>query len=190
MELLKQKIYNDGVVEVPDILKVDSFINHQIDPSLYREIAKEIKSRFANEKIDKIVTIEASGIALAMALSYQLNDIPVVFAKKGTSKTVNDNLYTSKIYSYTKGKEYYGIISKKYLSEGENILLVDDFLADGNAMLGLIDMCNQAKANVVGCSVIIEKGFQKGHQRICDLGYRVESLAIIKEFVNGKIVFK
>ena len=118
------------------------------------------------------------------------NDIPVVFAKKGTSKTVNDDLYTSEVYSYTKGTRYIACVKKKYLNENENVILVDDFLADGNAMLGLVDMCNQAKAHIVGCGIIIEKGFQKGHQKLVDLGYRVESLAIIESFENGKIVFK
>ena len=187
---LKEKILSDGEIIEPDILKVDSFINHQIDPKTYRSIAKEIKRRFAAEKIDKILTIEASGIALGLALSYELNDIPVVFAKKGTSKTVNDDLYTSEVYSYTKGTRYIACVKKKYLNENENVILVDDFLADGNAMLGLVDMCNQAKAHIVGCGIIIEKGFQKGHQKLVDLGYRVESLAIIESFENGKIVFK
>ena len=163
---LKEKILSDGEIIEPDILKVDSFINHQIDPKTYRSIAKEIKRRFAGEKIDKILTIEASGIALGLALSYELNDIPVVFAKKGTSKTVNDDLYTSEVYSYTKGTRYIACVKKKYLNENENVILVDDFLADGNAMLGLVDMCNQAKAHIVGCGIIIEKGFQKGHQKL------------------------
>ena len=155
---LKEKILSDGEIIEPDILKVDSFINHQIDPKTYRSIAKEIKRRFAGEK--------------------------------GTSKTVNDDLYTSEVYSYTKGTRYIACVKKKYLNENENVILVDDFLADGNAMLGLVDMCNQAKAHIVGCGIIIEKGFQKGHQKLVDLGYRVESLAIIESFENGKIVFK
>ena len=166
---LKEKILSDGEIIEPDILKVDSFINHQIDPKTYRSIAKEIKRRFAGEKIDKILTIEASGIALGLALSYE---------------------YTSEVYSYTKGTRYIACVKKKYLNENENVILVDDFLADGNAMLGLVDMCNQAKAHIVGCGIIIEKGFQKGHQKLVDLGYRVESLAIIESFENGKIVFK
>lgn len=189
MELLKERIIQDGLVEEPDILKVDSFINHQIDPRLYRELALEIKKRFAGEKIDKILTIEASGIALALALSYQMNDIPVVFAKKGTSRTVYNHLYTSQIYSYTKGTQYMACVNKKYLQVEERILLVDDFLADGNAMLGLADICQQAKAEVVGCAVIIEKGFQKGHQKLVDKGFKVESLVIIKEFKEGKVIF-
>lgn len=187
---LKEKILNDGEIIEPDILKVDSFINHQIDPKIYKLIAKEIKNRFAGEKIDKILTIEASGIALGLALSYELNDIPVVFAKKGTSKTVNDDLYTSEVYSYTKGSKYLACVKKKYLNAGEHVLLVDDFLADGNAMLGLVDICNQAKTHIVGCGIIVEKGFQKGHQRLVDLGYKVESLAIIESFKDGKVIFK
>ena len=114
----------------------------------------------------------------------------VVFAKKGTSKTVNDDLYTSEVYSYTKGKRYIACVKKKYLNEGEHVLLVDDFLADGNAMMGLVDMCQQAKCQIVGCGIIIEKGFQKGHQKLVDLGLKVESLAIIESFKNGNITFK
>ena len=138
----------------------------------------------------KILTKEASVNALVLALLNQVNDIPVVFAKKGTSKTVNDDLYTSEVYSYTKGTRYIACVKKKYLNENENVILVDDFLADGNAMLGLVDMCNQAKAHIDGCGIIIEKGFQKGHEKLVDLGYKVESLAIIESFENGKIVFK
>ena len=173
MQSLKEKILSDGDVLGTEIIKVDSFINHQIDPKTYRSIAKEIKRRFAGEKIDKILTIEASGIALGLALSYELNDIPVVFAKKGTSKTVNDDLYTSEVYSYTKGTRYIACVKKKYLNENENVILVDDFLADGNAMLGLVDMCNQAKAHIVGCGIIIEKGFQKGHQNTNDQTHHI-----------------
>lgn len=190
MQELKEKILTDGEIIEPDILKVDSFINHQIDPKTYRSIAEELKRRFKDGKIDKILTIEASGIALGLALSYELNDIPVVFAKKGTSKTVNDDLYTSEVYSYTKGKRYIACVKKKYLNEGEHVLLVDDFLADGNAMMGLVDMCQQAKCQIVGCGIIIEKGFQKGHQKLVDLGLKVESLAIIESFKNGNITFK
>ncbi len=113
MQELKEKILTDGEIIEPDILKVDSFINHQIDPKTYRSIAKELKRRFKDEKIDKILTIEASGIALGLALSYELNDIPVVFAKKGTSKTVSDDLYTSEVYSYTKGKRYIACVKKE-----------------------------------------------------------------------------
>ena len=179
MQELKEKILTDGEIIEPDILKVDSFINHQIDPKTYRSIAKELKRRFKDEKI-----------ALGLALSYELNDIPVVFAKKGTSKTVSDDLYTSEVYSYTKGIRYIACVKKKYLNEGEHVLLVDDFLADGNAMMGLVDMCQQAKCQIVGCGIIIEKGFQKGHQKLVDLGLKVESLAIIESFKNGNITFK
>ena len=190
MQLLEERIRKDGIIKEGNVLKVDRFLNHQMDVKLFREIGKEFKKRFEGENINKILTIEASGIALGLALSYELNDIPVVFAKKGTSKTVNDDLYTSEVYSYTKGTRYIACVKKKYLNENENVILVDDFLADGNAMFGLVDMCNQAKAHIVGCGIIIEKGFQKGHQKLVDLGYRVESLAIIESFENGKIVFK
>ena len=187
---LKEKILSDGEIIEPDILKVDSFINHQVDSEFMDALGKDFAEHFKEYGITKVFTIESSGIALGLALSYELNDIPVVFAKKGTSKTVNDDLYTSEVYSYTKGTRYIACVKKKYLNENENVILVDDFLADGNAMLGLVDMCNQAKAHIVGCGIIIEKGFQKGHQKLVDLGYRVESLAIIESFENGKIVFK
>ena len=189
MNCLEERILKDGIVKEGNVLKVDSFLNHQMDIDLFNEMGKEWKKRFEGANINKILTIEASGIGIA-CIAAQHFGVPVVFAKKGTSKTVNDDLYTSEVYSYTKGTRYIACVKKKYLNENENVILVDDFLADGNAMLGLVDMCNQAKAHIVGCGIIIEKGFQKGHQKLVDLGYRVESLAIIESFENGKIVFK
>ena len=182
MDLLKQRILKDGNVIMPDILRVDSFLNHQIDCSLYRKIAKEFKERFKDVKINKILTIEASGIGI--------DDVPVVFAKKGTAKTTSTHLYTAKVHSFTKGIDYDAIVSKKYLSEDDNILIIDDFLANGQAVLGLINIIDQAKANVAGVGIVIEKGFQDGRRLIEEKGYRVESLAIVDAFKDGTVILR
>lgn len=190
MELLKQRILKDGIVIMPDILKVDSFLNHQIDPVIYREIAKEFKKRFSNTNITKILTIEASGIGIALAVAFELGDIPVVFAKKGTAKTTSNHYYSSKVHSFTKGIDYDAIVSKKYLSENDNILIIDDFLANGQAVLGLIDIINHANASVAGVGIVIEKGFQNGRQLIEEKGYRVESLTVVEAFKEGTVILK
>ncbi len=184
MELLKERILKDGIVIMPDVLRVDSFLNHQIDCTLYRQIAKEFKERYKDTKINKILTIEASGIGIALATAFELGDVPVVFAKKGTAKTTSTHLYTAKVHSFTKGIDYDAIVSKKYLSED------DDFLANGQAVLGLIDIINQAKANVAGVGIVIEKGFQNGRKLIEEKGYRVESLAIVDDFKDGKVILR
>ena len=189
MELLKQKILKYGTLENGDILKVDSFLNHQIDVNLLNEIGKEFKERFSLEEIDKILTIETSGIAIAVIVA-QYFDVPVVFARKTESKNMDKDVYESSVYSYTKGKDYTIRVSKEYLNEGENILLIDDFLARGKAMEGLIDILNQAKCNLAGMGIVIEKGFQKGGKALRKLGIKVESLAIIEEPIDGQIVFK
>lgn len=190
MDLLKQKILKDGHVIMPDILRADSFLNHQIDCSLYRKIAKEFKERYKDIKINKILTIEASGIAIALATAFEFNDVPVVFAKKGTAKTTSTHLYTAKVHSFTKGIDYDAIVSKKYLNEDDNILIIDDFLANGQAALGLIDIVNQVKATVAGVGIVIEKGFQDGRRLIEEKGYRVESLAIIDAFKDGTVILR
>lgn len=190
MKELKEKIINDGEIIMPNVLKVDSFLNHQIDTKMCKKIAKEFKRRFNDKPITKIVTIEASGIALALAVAYEFGDIPVIFAKKGTTKTVNDNVYSARVHSFTKNISYDACIKKEYLSTNDHVLIIDDFLANGQAMLGLIDICNQANACVDGIGIVIEKGFQDGRSLLEERGYRVESLAIIKEFNEGKIIFK
>ena len=190
MEALKNKIIKEGSVRGNDILKVDCFLNHQIDVAFLNEIGKEFKNRFKDDKIDKILTIEASGIAIASIASQHFGNVPVVFAKKVESKNLDTEVYETKVYSFTKGKEYSVKVSKRYLNEGENILVLDDFLANGRAALGLKDLVNQANANLVGIGIVIEKGFQVGRAEIEKTGSRVESLAIIDSIENGTVTFK
>lgn len=189
MELLKQRMIKDGTLKDGNIIKVDSFLNHQIDIELLNEIGKEFKSRFAAEKIDKILTIEASGIAIAVIAAQHFN-VPVVFAKKTDSKNLDKDTYESSVYSYTKDKTYTIRVSKKYLNEGENILIIDDFLANGKAAEGLIDIIEKAKCSLVGVGIVIEKGFQKGGDNIRNQGIKLESLAIVESTENGKIMFR
>ncbi|MDR7855653.1 xanthine phosphoribosyltransferase [Tissierella sp.] len=189
MELLKQRIIKDGSFKEGNIIKVDSFLNHQIDVELLNEIGKEFKSRFQSEKIDKILTIEASGIAIAVIAALHFN-VPVVFAKKTESKNLDNDTYESSVYSYTKDKTYTIKVSKRYLNEGENVLIVDDFLANGKAAEGLIDIVNKAKCRVAGVGIVIEKGFQNGGDNIRKQGVKLESLAIVQSIENGNIIFK
>lgn len=189
MELLKQRIIKDGDIKEGNIIKVDNFLNHQIDVSLLNEIGKEFKEKFGREKIDKILTVEASGIAIAV-ITAQHFKVPVVFAKKTESKNLDADTYESEVYSYTKGKTYTIRVSKRYLNEGENILILDDFLAKGKAAEGLIDILNQARCTVGGVGIVIEKGFQDGGENLRNQGVKLESLAIIESIENGDIVFK
>jgi xanthine phosphoribosyltransferase len=191
MKLLEDRIKKDGVVKTDDILKVDTFLNHQIDVSLLNEMGKEFKRLFAGEKIDKILTIEASGIAIAV-IAAQYFGVPVVFAKKSQSVNIDGDVYSTKVRSYTHGREYEVILSKKILQKDENILIIDDFLANGCALEGLIDIINQAGANTVGVGIAVEKGFQPGGKKLREKGVRIESLAIIESMdgKSGKIVFK
>lgn len=189
MELLKNRMINDGDIEEGNIVKVDNFLNHQIDVELLNEIGKEFKERFKEDKVDKILTIEASGIAIAVIAAQYFN-VPVVFAKKTESKNLDKSTYESIVYSYTKGKAYTIRVSKKHLKEGENILIVDDFLANGKACEGLIDIINQSNANLVGVGIVIEKGFQAGGENIRKQGIKLESLAIVESIENGKIIFR
>lgn len=190
MELLKEKIVKDGEIIMPNVLKVDSFLNHQIDSQFCKALAQEFKRRYQDKKITKILTIEASGIALALAVAFEFGDVPVVFAKKGTTKTVNQDIYSAPVHSFTKNTDYIACIKKQYLKKEDRVLIIDDFLANGQAMLGLLEICKQANAMVEGIGIVIEKGFQDGRQLIEERGYRVESLAIIKEFRDGQIIFK
>ncbi|MBU5437930.1 xanthine phosphoribosyltransferase [Tissierella sp. MSJ-40] len=188
MELLKERILKDGTIEEGNILKVDSFLNHQLDISLLNEIGKEFRRRFP-EKIDKILTIETSGIGIA-AIAAQYFNTPVVYARKIDSKNLEKDVYETKVYSYTKGKEYTVKVGKKYLNKEEKILVIDDFLANGKALEGLIDIISQAGASLVGAGIVIEKGFQEGGQDLRNKGIKIESLAIIESLSDGRVIFK
>lgn len=177
MKRLKDRIMTDGTCLPGGILKVDGFVNHQMDPALMYAIAEEFVRRFSDVRIDKVLTVEASGIAPAIMTGYLL-DKPVVFAKKSRPSTMAD-FYISKVFSFTKNRDYEICISRSYLNPGENLLFIDDFLANGNAAKGILDLAAQAGADVVGMGFIIEKSFQKGGECLRDLGIHVESLAII-----------
>ena len=189
MKALEDRILNEGIIINNDILKVDSFLNHQIDPDLIDQLAEDIINFFKDVRVDKVLTIETSGIAIAYAVA-RLLKTPIVFAKKSKSATVGDDVFTTEIKSFTRNLISTVTVRNKYLNENENILIVDDFLAEGNAALGLIDICNQAKSNVVGFATAIEKGFQGGRKRIEAAGIKVYSGAIIKEFKDNKPVFE
>ena len=189
MELLKNKILTDGIVNDEEVLKVDNFLNHQIDVPLLNEIGKEFKRKFSDVKVDKILTVESSGIAIAVIASQYFDNVPVVFAKKQESRNLDLDIYKSKVYSFTKNKEYDIMVSKRYISEGENILVIDDFLAKGGAALGMIDVIEQAKANLVGIGIVIEKSYQDGSSILEEKGVRVESLARIASLKDKMIRF-
>lgn len=178
MELLKERIRKDGVIKPGNVLKVDSFLNHQMDIDLFNEIGKEFKRRFADVQVDKILTIEASGIGIA-AVAAQYFHCPVVFAKKSQSINLDGTMLSTQIESFTHKRQYQVIVAKKYLNEGENILIIDDFMANGCAALGLCELIEDAGANVQGIGIVIEKGFQIGGQKLREKGLRVESLAIV-----------
>ena len=188
MRLLKEKIKNEGIVLNNSILKVDAFLNHQIDPELMMELGREFSKRFADKKVTKILTVESSGIAVALTTALFFH-VPVVFARKQKPSTMNENLYSTKVFSFTKNVTNNVSVSKKFLAPGENILILDDFLANGEAAMGLVDLVHQAGSNVVGIGIVIEKSFQPGRQRLIEAGYQVESLARIKAFEKGQIVF-
>lgn len=190
MELLKQMIREKGVVKEGNILKVDSFLNHQMDIALFQEIGKEFRRRFADEKITKILTIEASGIGIA-CVAAQYFDVPVVFAKKSQTKNIAGDVYTTKVQSFTHGRIYDIIVSKDFLSKDDRVLIIDDFLANGCALLGLLEVVKLAGAEVAGAGIVIEKGFQHGGKTIRDMGIRLESLAIVDGMTpeNG-VVFR
>lgn len=179
MNFLEEKIMTDGKINQGNVLKVDNFLNHQIDIDIMRQIAYEFKRRFKGKNVDKVLTIEASGIAIATMLA-DLYDVPVVFAKKGETANSTDDKYISHAYSFTHKRMNNIFVSRPYLSEGEQVLIVDDFLADGEAASALIDIVNQAGGTVVGIGIAIEKGLQKGGQKLRDAGYQVESIAIVE----------
>ena len=188
MRLLEDRINKDGIVREGDILKVDSFINHQIDVGFIRELAKEFKRRFADEKITQILTIEASGIGIACIVALEF-DVPVVFAKKTKTVNIANDVYTSKVESYTHKRSYDIIVSKDFLKPGDRVLVIDDFLAKGSALHGLLQLINDAGATVVGAGILIEKVYQDGGRIIRDKGIRVESLARVAALRDGKVIF-
>lgn len=188
VELLKDKILQEGKVLSEQVLKVDSFLNHQIDPLLMKEIGDEFANRYTNDIITKVLTIESSGIAPSTFLGLTIG-APVVFARKRKSLTLSENLYTSKVYSFTKNESNDISVSKDFISANDHVLIIDDFLANGEAVKGLLDIANQAGATVVGVGIVIEKGFQQGGKLLREQGLRVESLARIKSLANGKVEF-
>ncbi len=190
MKLLQDRIVADGKIEAGNILKVDSFLNHQIDVSLLEEIGQEFKRQFGDREVNKILTIEASGIAIACIAARYFN-VPVVFAKKSRSLNIAGDVYTAKVESFTHKNTNDIIVSKKFLSPSDRILIVDDFLANGKAILGLCQLVEQAGATLVGAGVVIEKGFQDGGKRIREAGIDLRSLAILEEMdVNTGIRFR
>jgi len=189
MKLLEDRIIKDGKVIGDKILKVDSFLNHQIDVELFNEMGKEFKEIFKNDVVTKILTIESSGIALA-CIAAQYFMVPVVFAKKHEASNLDQETYQSAVYSFTKDKHYNIRVAKSYISKGDKILIIDDFLANGNAASGLADIVVQAKAALVGVGIVIEKGFQNGRRVLEEKGIRVESLAIVHSMKEGQLTFK
>ncbi|HOA42573.1 MAG TPA: xanthine phosphoribosyltransferase [Bacillota bacterium] len=190
MQMLKDRIVKDGQVIGTEIVKVDCFLNHQIDVDLVSEIGKEFAARFADLPINKILTIESSGIALACATAMHMGNLPVVFAKKAAPNTMTDGYYYTEVTSFTKKAVYTVIVSKKYLSEQDNILIIDDFLAYGEAAFGLIDLTKQAGAAVCGFGAAVEKAFQGGGDKLRKEGYRVESLSVIASIEDDHITFR
>ena len=191
MKLLEDRIRKDGIIREGNVLQVDSFINHQMDIKLFEEMAKEWKRLFADKKINKILTIEASGIGIAAIVAREFN-VPVVFAKKSKSINLDDNNFSTKIQSFTHSKIYDVIVSKKFLSPEDHILIIDDFLANGCALLGLTDLVESAGATVEGIGIAIEKGFQQGGKIIREKGYQLESLAIVESMnaADNTITFR
>lgn len=188
MKYLEQKIINEGKVLDGDVLKVDGFLNHLMDVNCLNNLAKEIYENFKDLKINKILTVESSGIGLA-CLTAQYFNCPVLVAKKHKSSNISNNVYCAKVYSFTHKTENTIVVSKEYLNANDKILIVDDFLANGNACIGLIDVVKQAGGEVLGISCAVEKTYQGGYQKLCDMGYRVKSLARIKEMNNGQVYF-
>ena len=191
MKLLEERISKDGVVKKGNVLKVDSFLNHQLDIKLYNEMGKEFKRLFADKNITKILTIEASGIGIA-AITAQYFDVPVVFAKKSQSINLDGSTYNTKIQSFTHNRVYDVIVSKKYLSSDDHVLIIDDFLANGCAVNGLIEIIESSGASIEGIGIAIEKGFQDGGKSLRERGYQVESLAIVESMNDetGEILFR
>lgn len=188
MEKLKNRILESAVVKKGNILKVDSFLNHQIDTKLLKDIGEEFHKFFCDEHITKILTIEASGIGVA-CVTAQFFDVDVLFAKKSTAQNMSDELYYAEVYSYTHSKSYNIAVSKQYLTKDDRVLIIDDFLAQGSAASGLLSIAAQAGAEVAGIGIVIEKGFQEGGKKLREEGHNLYSLAIVESMENG-LVFR
>ncbi|UUX33683.1 xanthine phosphoribosyltransferase [Fundicoccus culcitae] len=188
MKLLEEKIQTSGKVIEPDILKVDSFINHMLDPELIMAMGEDFYQHFKDKPITKILTLEVSGIAIAFAAGHYFK-VPVLFAKKIESLTLGDDVYSTQVISYTKQKEYTVKINRSFLTADDHVLIIDDFLAKGEALKGLLELCRQAGASVEGIGIAIEKVFQGGGDRHRQQGYDVYSQAMIERFENGRVVF-
>ncbi len=190
MELLKQRILLDGIQIGTEVVKVDSFLNHQLDIGLFLQIGKEIHRRFSDCAVNKILTIEASGIAIAAITALYFHNIPVVFAKKTQPSTMTEEFYGAPVKSFTKGTISIARVSKKYLTPQDRILIIDDFLAHGEAANGLAELVKMAGGSVLGIAAVIEKEYQGGSKKLREAGYRVDSLAVIEKIENGQIIFK
>ena len=191
MNFLEERIIKDGVVKSGNVLKVDSFLNHQMDIPLLEEIGREFKRRFGHKNVTKIITIESSGIGIAVFVAKEFG-VPMVFAKKSKSINLDGEMYVAEVESFTHRNKNQVVISKKFLREGEHVLIIDDFLANGCALQGLISIVESAGATVEGCGIVIEKGFQIGGRVVRNMGYQVESLAIVDamDAETGSIVFR
>ena len=191
MELLEERIRRDGVVKSEGVLKVDGFLNHQMDINLFNEMGKELKRLFADAPINKILTIEASGIGIAAVVAQHFG-VPVVFAKKSQSINLDGDVYSTKIQSFTHGRIFDVIVSKKFLSPEDHVLIIDDFLANGCALNGLIELVEESGATVEGIGIAVEKGFQHGGDKLREQGYHLESLAILESMDpnTGEVVFR
>lgn len=191
MQILKDRIRRDGKIKEGNVLKVDSFLNHQMDIHLFEEIGKEFRRRFEGTPINKILTIEASGIGIA-CLTAQAFGVPVVFAKKNQTKNIAGDVYTTKVESFTHGRVYDIIVAKEFLGKGDKVLLIDDFLANGMALEGLVELVQMSGAELAGAGIVIEKGFQQGGDLLRSQGIRIESLAVIESMdeKSGEIVFR
>ena len=191
MNFLEERILRDGVVKAGNVLKVDSFLNHQLDVDLLERIGEEFKRRFSDVKITKVLTIESSGIAIAYPVAKAFG-VPLVFAKKAQSVNLDGEMYVAEVDSFTHKRRNMVIVSRKYIQPGDRVLIIDDFLANGCALQGLISIVDSAEATVEGCGIVIEKGFQEGGERLRNLGYRLESLAIVDamDAETGSVTFR
>ncbi len=188
MKLLEDRIREDGTVLPGDVLKVDNFLNHQIDPDLMNAIGEEFARLFADAGVTKVLTVESSGIAPALMTGFQLH-VPVIFARKHRSLTLTDNLYTATVYSYTKQVNNDISVDKRFISSDDKVLIIDDFLANGQAVQGLMEIAKAANVEIAGVGVVIEKSFQKGHQMVVDAGLHLEALASVASLENNQVTF-